>query len=158
MSGNKEISKETKPEIQPKVVDDGAEASNSVSEERVAPSGLASLVGEDLLDSDEDDGSFNGEESGSGDDSERDSEDENTEEASSETEKRATLNNLNDEQLFGLGASTGHNDNESESDSENDDEDEESEENSTEQPVAKSAKKRQADEAGDTDTKKTKHE
>merc|ERR1712195_387370 len=122
MSGNKEISKETKPAIQPKVVDDGAEASNSVSEERVAPSGLASLVGEDLLDSDEDDGSFNGEESGSGDDSEKDSEDENTEEASSETEKRATLNNLNDEQLFGLGASTGHNDNESESDSENDDE------------------------------------
>jgi len=157
MSDNKEISKEAKPAVQQKVVNDGA--SNSVSEERVVSSGLAALVGDDLLDSDEDDGSFDGEDSASGDDSEKDSEaasDEDSEEASSETEKRATLNNLNDEQLFGLGASTGHNDaNESESDSENDDE--ESEENSTEQPTKK-AKKRQADEAGDTDAKKTKQE
>ena len=117
------------------------------------------------LDSDEEDGSFNGEESGTGDESEKDSEEdeEDTEEASSETEKRATLNNLNDEQLFGLGASTGHNDNESASgasDSENDDEedDQESEENNSgEKSAAKSAKKRtNADEAGDADAKKTK--
>merc|ERR1712010_12333 len=140
MSDNKEISKETKPEKVQKVVEDSGEnASNSVSEERetAAPSGLAALVGDDLLESDEDDGSFNGEESESGEDSENNSEDdEDNEEDSSETEKRAKLNNLNDEQLFGLGASTGHNDNEEESDSdeeenENEEEnEEESEENS----------------------------
>ena len=64
---------------------------------------------------------------------------------------------MNDEQLFGLGASTGHNDNESASDSENDDEedDQESEENNSGEK-SKSAKKRHADEAGDTDAKKTK--
>ena len=49
MSDSKEISKEAKPAVQQKdAIDDTAETSNSVSEERAAPSGLAALVGDDL--------------------------------------------------------------------------------------------------------------